>query len=276
MMKTVLVTGTSSGIGKATAELLSEKGYFVYANVLEEDHLAIWESAENIQGIVFDVRKKEEIARARDVVQSERGELYGIVNNAGISNWGPILDISDQIWKDNLETNLMGAVTVTRTFFPLLSKDSARIVNVSSVTGKLVLPFMGPYHVAKAALEAFSDTLRREFQLAKMRHIKVSVIEPASVDTAIWTHAEQKVVFPESSPFYSTAYKMGKGLIQQEKGVAIAPRVVARTIFKALSARRPRIRYMVGPQSTLIRILCSLPDWVVDRVAYAAGKKLLK
>jgi NAD(P)-dependent dehydrogenase (short-subunit alcohol dehydrogenase family) len=264
-MKKVLVTGTGSGIGEATARLLAEKGFFVYANVLEAEELARWEGVENVKGVRFDIRQEEEVARAFAEIRKESDELHGVVNNAGISNWGPVLDIPDEYFRNNLETNLLGTVRVTRTFLPLLSRTSGRVVNVSSISGRLIFPFMGPYHITKAALEAFSDTLRRELLLVdELKRIQVSVVEPGSVDTRLWDLAKETTIFPSASPFYRTALDIGHGIVDQEKAKAFPPRLVARTICRALRARRPKTRYLVSPESPLFRVLLLLPDRWLD------------
>ncbi|MBI4510458.1 MAG: SDR family NAD(P)-dependent oxidoreductase [Deltaproteobacteria bacterium] len=267
-MRKVLITGTSSGIGRATAQFLAERGYFVYAGVRQKAHLQIWEGVKNVKAMLFDVRRDDEINQVVEQIKTEAGGLYALVNNAGISNWGPILDIPNEVFRDNLETNLLGPIKVTRAFLPLLNGNSARIINISSVSGKLIFPFMGPYHVAKAALEAFSDTLRRELLINEMRNIKVVVVEPGSVATRLWDRAEATTVFAPSSPFYQTALSVGHAIIKQERAGAFPPELVSRAVWKALSVRRPKGRYIVSPQSLFFKLLLRLPDSWLDRLAY--------
>lgn len=272
-MKKILVTGTSSGIGLVTAKLLAQSGYYVYANIRNREHAKIFEGMSNIDSICFDVRDIESIKKVASQID---GKLFAIVNNAGISYWSPLLDVPQEIFEDVLNTNLYGALNVYKVFFDKLSRDDSRIINITSVSGKLIFPHMGPYHVSKAALETLSDSLRREHKLAGLDYLKTTIIEPGSVDTRLWERARNTTIFPKSSIFYESAYKVGHGIIEQESRVAFSPMLVAKAILGELKSADPKIRVVVGPQSWLYKILMLFPDWLFDKLLILLTKKYLK
>lgn len=272
-MKSVLVTGTSSGIGLVTVKHLIANGFHVYANVRNPDHLKIWKDYQNVTPICFDVR---DIKSIESVAKQIPNDLFGIVNNAGISFWSPMLDVPEDIFKDVIETNLFGALNVYKVFFHKLNKVDARIINISSVSGKLIFPHMGPYHVSKAALETMSDSLRREHLLAGLKHIKTTIIEPGSVDTRLWERAKNTTIFPRDSIFFDSAYKVGHGVIEQEMRNAFPPQWIAEAILKTLKSRKPKIRLIVSPQKWIFKILLNLPDFIFDKLLILITKRFLK
>lgn len=272
-MKNILVTGTSSGIGLVTAKLLAANGFHVYANVRDPDHLDIWKGVENVTPVLFDVRNQDSISKVADKIPSP---LYAIVNNAGISAWTPMLDCPMDKFDDIVRTNVYGPLHVYKTFFHKLDPKDARIINISSVSGKLIFPFMGPYHVSKSALETLSDSMRREHLINGMKHIKVTIIEPGSVDTRLWERARTTTIFPKSSPFYQTAINMGHGIIEQEMRGAFPPSWIASAVLKNLNRKNPKIREIVSPQKWIFKVLMLIPDWLFDKLFLIITKKFIK
>lgn len=270
----VVVTGVSSGIGRACALELERRGFRVFGGVRsEEDAESIRsEASERFMPLILDVTDSEAIAAARDTVERELGDepLAGIVNNAGIGAGGPLeaLDIAEL--RRVLEVNTVAPVAVTQAFIPRLRASRGRVVNVSSVGGRVAVPFLGPYSASKYGLEALSDSLRRELL---PWGIHVALIEPGNVKTRIWEKGTSQL---EEFRARSTEAQMrlyGANLEQMGKAIAladrrgIAPEKVARAVAHALTAERPRTRYLIGPDARVqIAIDRALPTRVVDRL----------
>ncbi|MBA4210573.1 MAG: oxidoreductase, partial [Parvibaculum sp.] len=197
-MKSVVVTGVSTGIGNAAARVLAKKGFRVFGSVRKEADAAALKKdlGESFVPLVFDVTDEAGVARAAAEVRAALGgeKLAGLVNNAGIAVSGPLIDLDPDEFRKQMEVNVTGPFLVTQAFAPLLGTDRAlkgepgRIVNISSVAGIRAMPFLGPYAASKFALEGFSEALRRELM---MFGIDVVVIGPGPVKTAIWDKAEE-------------------------------------------------------------------------------------
>ena len=265
---TVLVTGASSGIGEATALHLRELGFDAVAAVRKD------EDAERLAGrglrtLKLDVTDADSIAAARDELGD--GPLAGLVNNAGIAVAAPLEFLPLDQLRQQLEVNLIGQLAVTQRFLPALRAARGRIVNVSSIGGRVALPLVGAYHASKFALEAVSDTLRRELL---SQGVDVIVIEPGGVKTPIWRKGDELATEltadlpPEGRRLYGNliaAIRKQTAKIATETG--IEPRVVAEAIGHALTARRPRARYLVGRDAKMRAPAAAvLPDRVMDRI----------
>jgi NAD(P)-dependent dehydrogenase (short-subunit alcohol dehydrogenase family) len=265
---TVLVTGASTGIGEATVLHLSELGFAAVAAVRKD------EDAERLAGrglrtVKLDVTDIDSIAAARD--QLGDGPLAGLVNNAGIAVAAPLEFLPLDQLRHQLEVNLIGQLAVTQRFLPALRAGRGRIVNVSSIGGRVALPLVGAYHASKFALEAISDTLRRELL---SQGVDVIVIEPGGVKTPIWRKGDELAaeltadLSPEGRRRYGdliAAIRKQTTKIATETG--IEPRVVAEAIGHALTARRPRARYLVGRDAKLrAPVAAVLPDRLMDRI----------
>jgi NAD(P)-dependent dehydrogenase (short-subunit alcohol dehydrogenase family) len=265
---TVLVTGASTGIGEATVLHLKTLGFDAIGAVRKD------EDAERLEGrgirtVRIDVTNAEQIAAARD----ELGEtpLTGLVNNAGIAVAAPLEFLPIDRLRQQLEINLIGQVAVTQAFLPALRRARGRIVNVSSIGGRVGLPLVGPYNASKFGLEGLSDSLRRE-----LRHLGVDVIliEPGGVKTPIWDKGEELAdemledIPPEATQLYGRLIekvRAGTREIATDRG--IEPREVAEAIGTALTADRPKTRYLVGKDAKLrARMAAVLPDRVMDRM----------
>jgi NAD(P)-dependent dehydrogenase (short-subunit alcohol dehydrogenase family) len=258
----VVVTGASSGIGAAIARELATRGFRVFGTVRRlEDGRAL--AAARVVPVILDVIDAASIGRAR--VEVERAlagtPLGGLVNNAGIPAAGPLELYPLEELRRVLEVNLVGAVAVTQAFLPLLKAARGRIVNISSVAGRGALPFMGPYAASKFALEAVSDSWRRELLPFGVR---VIVIEPGNFRTRIW----DKAAALDLSRYRGSAYepvleRFSRGAVRRG-AQAPPPDRVARIVAQALVARRPPIRVVVSAHSWVDRLVLRIPDRLVD------------
>jgi NAD(P)-dependent dehydrogenase (short-subunit alcohol dehydrogenase family) len=265
---TVLVTGCSSGIGEATALHLNELGFDAVAAV-RKDEDAERLAARGVRTVKLDVTDCDSIAAAR--AEFGDGALAGLVNNAGIAVAAPLEFLPLDQLRHQLEVNLIGQLAVIQRFLPALRSGRGRIVNISSIGGRVALPLLGAYHASKFALEAISDTLRREL-LAQ--GVDVIVIEPGTVKTPIWRKGEELAVEltsdmpPEAERLYGAqiaAVRKQTAKIATETG--IDPRVVAEAIGHALTAKRPRARYLVGRDAKMrVPVAALLPDRTLDRL----------
>jgi NAD(P)-dependent dehydrogenase (short-subunit alcohol dehydrogenase family) len=271
---TVLITGASSGIGAATAHHLGQLGFAVVGAVRKDEDAERIRSA-GLRAVKLEVTDPDSIAAAR----SELGDapLAGLVNNAGIAVAAPIEFIPLEQLRRQLEINLVGQVAVTQQFLPALRTGRGRIVNVSSIGGRLALPLMGAYNMSKFGLEAISDSLRREL---RPHGVDVIVIEPGGVKTPIWRKGNeladdlQAAMPPEAERLYGPmveALRAQTVKIQNERGIEASE--VAEAIGVALTAKRPRARYLVGRDAKLRAPAAAvLPDRIMDRlVARALG-----
>jgi NAD(P)-dependent dehydrogenase (short-subunit alcohol dehydrogenase family) len=269
---TVLVTGASTGIGEATALHLRELGFDAVAGV-RKDEDAERLATSGLRTVKLDVADANSIAAAR--AELGGGTLAGLVNNAGIAVAAPLEFLPIDQLRHQLEVNLVGQVAVTQAFLPALRAARGRIVNVSSIGGRVALPLVSPYNASKFGLEAVSDSLRREL----LPHgVDVIVIEPGGVKTPIWRKGdelaeEMLATMPaEAERLYG---RQIEGLrrettrIAQETG--IEPREVAEAIGRALTASRPRTRYLVGRDAKVRSVVAKvLPDRVMDRLIVRA------
>jgi NAD(P)-dependent dehydrogenase (short-subunit alcohol dehydrogenase family) len=265
-----LVTGASTGIGRATADLLAERGFAVLGSVRTDADAAALSSENHITPVRFDVTSEDEIRRGASEVADLVGSqgLGGLVNNAGVAVSGPLEFVSIAEIRRQLEVNLVGAIAVTQAFLPLVRRARGRLVNVSSISGRVAVPLLGPYAMSKWALEAASDALRRELSPFG---IHVSVVEPGAIKTPIWkkgtdTAEERTAKMP---PGVKELYGERMEWLQErarEMGETAAPaEAVARAIHHALTAARPRTRYLVGRDAKLLaRLAWLLPDRTLD------------
>jgi NAD(P)-dependent dehydrogenase (short-subunit alcohol dehydrogenase family) len=266
-----VVTGTSSGVGRATARALAERGFHVLAGVrrsADGDEIA----AERLEPVTLDVTDAADVASIADRVREDTGArpLGALVNNAGIAVNAPVESIPMESWRRQLEVNFFGQVALTQALLPALLASRGRIVNVSSIGGRVVGPTFGAYAASKFALEAMSDALRREVDPLGVR---VIVVEPGTVATPIWDKglatAEELVAgMPaEQRDRYADLTEAVRARAAQNQRRGIDPTEVARVIADAVDARKPRTRYLVGRDAKLMaRMARVLPDRVMDRL----------
>ncbi len=247
-MKSIVVTGVSSGIGRGIAKVLVEKGFHVFGSVRDaaDARQLQAEFSEGLTPLVFDVTDEAAVERAAAVVQQtlDSESLAGLVNNAGVSFTGPLLYQPLDEFRKQIDVNLVGAFIVTKAFAPLLrnqqARNAGRIVNISSVGGKMGPPFLGAYAASKHGLEGMSESLRRELQIFG---IKVVVIGPGSVATPIWDKAEAADASRYADTVYAEPLKKFTEFMLEGGRKGLAPERIGEVVLTALTASRPRLRY---------------------------------
>ena len=252
-MKSVLITGASTGIGRASALRMDAEGWRVFAAVRrEEDATALRDAgSDRLVPVMLDVTDAGQIAAAVKQVAAEVGEagLDGLVNNAGIAVLSPLETIPVEDFRRQIEVNLTAQVAVTQAFLPLIRRATGRVVFVSSIGGRMALPFGAPYHASKYGIEAVADCLRQELRPWK---IDVAVIEPGSIDTAIWERGERiadevsERAHDSQEELYGKTIERFRAAVKRTADRGIPPEKVAKAILHALTAGRPRTRYVVG------------------------------
>ena len=265
MVATVVVTGVSSGIGAATARRLAGSGAHVFGSVRRLEAAARLQSelGDKFTPLIFDVREEGAVyAAASQVRQALAGSrLCGLVNNAGVAVPGPLALQPIAEFRDQVEVNLVGPLMVTQAFLPLLGTDPTltglpgRIINISSVGGKLGGPFLGAYVAAKHALEGLSETLRRELMLFG---IDVIIVAPGAVATPIWDKAEEVPLEPLAATPYGPALRRMRDDALKNGRAGYPPEKVAEVIWTALNTAKPAARYAV--------VINKLTNWTIPRL----------
>ncbi len=277
----ILVTGSSTGIGRATARLLARLGYFVFAAVRKEADAESWraEGQDRIEPVILDVTNADSVSTAMahiDVRVGARG-LYGLVNNAGIGLGGPIEFLPLDDLRRQFEVNLFGLVAVTQAAMPLIRRARGRVVHVSSASGLVSQPFAGPYCASKFALEAIADAMRMEL---RSTGIKVSIVEPGRIKTPIWerTLAEadrlRAAMAPKAEEYYGAELDQITSIVKKAEASGIPAEHVAEAILHAFNSPFPRTRYIVGVDAK-VQVLASkiLPTRAFDALAVFLMKK---
>jgi NAD(P)-dependent dehydrogenase (short-subunit alcohol dehydrogenase family) len=269
----VLITGASTGIGRATALRLARSGWTVLAGVrrTEDGAALVAAGGERVVPIVLDVTDAAQIAAAVERV-GEQGRLDALVNNAGIGFGGPLELIPIEDLRSQFEVNVLGHVAVTQAMLPALRRERGRIVFVSSIGGRVAMAFTAPYAASKHAVEAIGDALRVELRSSNVR---VALVEPGSVATPIWEKSRAQgdslsVPAELTDEYGHVPAAMGKVLEDTERR-GIPPEQVAETIERALTARRMKARYLIGRDAKAMLLAKRLlPDLVFDKVARRA------
>jgi NAD(P)-dependent dehydrogenase (short-subunit alcohol dehydrogenase family) len=273
----VVVTGASTGIGRACALRLDRLGFQVFAGVRKDaDGKALKKKAKcNLTPIRMDVTDDAAIAAAAEAVGSAVAEegLLGLVNNAGIAVPGPIEFLPLKDLRSQLDVNVVGQVAVTQAFLPLIRKGSGRIVNIGSIGGRMATPFQGAYNASKFAMEALTDSLRMEL---KPWGIHVAIVEPGNIDTPIWQKGlGQADVLLGKMPahgreLYDPAVDAARQAAEKSAQAGIPPSAVAKAVVHALTADKPKTRYLVGTDARIQAVVARLvpdgmKDWLVAR-----------
>ena len=272
-MKSVVVTGVSTGIGWGAAKVLIGQGFRVFGSVRKQadaDRLQA-EFGANFVPIMFDVTDEAAVAAAASQVRKALGgeTLFGLVNNAGVAFAGPLLNLPIEDFRQQIEINLTGVVIVTQAFAPLLGVDAdlkgppGRIVNISSVGGKNGGPFLAPYVASKFAIEGLSESLRRELMLFG---VDVIIVAPGAVATPIWNKAEEVDVTPYMNTPYATSLDRIRKYMIASGGKGLKPEVLGEAIAKALTTPKPKVRYTVAPNPLENFMTANLPRRTVDRM----------
>jgi len=259
-LKTVLVTGASSGIGAACAERLARGGWRVLAGVRREG-----DAPDGTEEVLLDVTDHEQIGAAAEQVD----ELQGLVNNAGIAAAGPLEFLPIEVFRQQLEVNVTGQVAVTQALLPALRRGRGRIVFMGSIAGKSALPFLGAYGASKHALEAIADSLRIELS---PWGIGVTIVEPGTIKTPIWTRSAQRAdelletIDERFDEFYGPTIARFRRIALARGSGGAPPDKVARVVEEALTAARPPSRRLVGRDARIRAAFELLPDRLRDRV----------
>jgi NAD(P)-dependent dehydrogenase (short-subunit alcohol dehydrogenase family) len=271
-MRTVLVTGASTGIGRATALRLDADGWRVFAGVRNpaDGESLRRDASDRLLPVTLDVTEPEQIAAAGELVERESpGGLDGLVNNAGVAVPGPLETIPLDDLRHQLEVNLIAYVAVSQAFLPQIRRAEGRLVFLASIGGRVAFPFGGPYHASKFATEAIGDVFRQEL---RPWGIKVAIIEPGSIDTPIWergkrTGEEIEAKSPRTNLLYGAALDKFKKVIEDTAERGIPPEKVAKAISHALTSSRPKSRYLVGLDAKVqARLKPLVPTAVFDRI----------
>jgi NAD(P)-dependent dehydrogenase (short-subunit alcohol dehydrogenase family) len=253
----VLVTGASTGIGRATAERLARAGWTVYASVRVGG-----DAPPGTDELVFDVTDAAAIARAAEGVE----RLDGLVDNAGIAIAAPLEYLPPDELTRQLDVNVVGQLRVLQAFVPALRRARGRIVIVGSVAGRSALPFLGAYAMSKFALEAMADALRVELQPWGLH---VAIVEPATIATPMWTKPQRSLddFPPEAAERYGARLQRFAQLAAERSSAhAVSTDTVAKAIEHALTAPKPKTRYLIGPDAKRRAAVQLLPDRLRDRV----------
>jgi len=275
----VVVTGSSTGIGRASVLELDRLGFRVFAGVRRaEDAEGLRAAAsERLEPLLLDVTQPEDISSAVErVTEAIPAGLAGLVNNAGVAMAGPVELIPIDDFRRQIEVNLIGQVAMTQAFLPALRKARGRVVFLSSIGGLFANPYMAPYHASKFGVEAVGDSLRQEL---RPFGIGVSIVEPGSVATPIWEKGKgtaesiQGRLTPEERTLYGEKVARMAAIAERTGARGVQPEKVASAIAHALTARRPRTRYLVGADARAMALLGRIvPDRIRDRlVARATG-----
>jgi NAD(P)-dependent dehydrogenase (short-subunit alcohol dehydrogenase family) len=283
----VVITGASTGIGAACALYLNRLGWQVFAGVRKEaDGEALQQQAAGathfpsashlpLTPILLDVTDAASIAAAAETVAAaaDPAGLAGLVNNAGIALTGPLEFLPLADLRRQFEVNVVGQVAVTQAFLPLLRQGQGRIVNMGSISGRVAMPFLGPYAASKFALEALTDSLRVEL---RPWNLHVAIVEPGPIATPIWAKslavADDLIrhLPPQGHTLYGLALAAARERGIHSSQAGIPPETVARVVAHALTAKRPKTRYLVGHGLWLVILLTKffpdrLRDWLITR-----------
>ncbi|MCL5258607.1 MAG: SDR family oxidoreductase [Firmicutes bacterium] len=274
--RAVVVTGSSSGIGRATALRLAGNGWIVFGGVRSEaDGERLAALHPNLRPVILDVTNAADLAEAARSVALRGVPLRGVVSNAGVAVAGPLEFLPLDAVRRQFEVNVFGALAVTQTFMPLLRTTRGRLVFVGSIAGRLSPPFVAPYAASKHALAAFADSLRVELHDSGVR---VALVEPGPVATPIWEkgRAGKDALIasmpPEAMRYYTRAIAALAAQAGEEERRGMKADDVARAIESALTAPRPRARYLLGRPARIQAAIALLPEDLRDRLIRKAMK----
>ena len=272
-MRSVVITGASTGIGWACAKYLLDKGFRVFGSVRKQadaDRLKT-EFGQNFTPLIFDVTDEAAVlAAGREVRAALNGEtLAGLVNNAGVAVAGPVLELSADEFRRQMNVNVIGPIITTQAFGPLLGADpqlkgpKGRIVMMSSVAGRNGNPLLSAYSASKHALDGLAESLRREMMLFG---IDVIIVAPGAVKTPIWGKAEEIDISQyQNSPFYPALQKIRKFMLQLGE-TGLPAENIAECVFAALTNASPKVRYQITPDPMRHLITAILPKRTVDKI----------
>ena len=256
--KPILITGSNSGIGRKALELLLKEGYFVYAGVRKEEDLQELNKLPNTLAIKLDVTNEDQIKTAVQIIKKEGRGLYGLVNNAGIAEVGPMITSSIDMMKNIFEVNVFGPHRMVLACLPFLKQPKGRIVNIGSISGILTGRFLGLYSMSKHALEAYSDSL---IQDAVELGMYVSIIEPGNFKSDIGKNMYERMKKEQEGYRINMTDNQRKQQFKEvekhflnDQGFP-EPDLVAKAILDAISSEKPKPRYLVTTKDETIWVL---------------------
>jgi len=272
-MRSVVITGASTGIGWATAKMLLDRGFRVFGSVRQQadaDRLKS-EFGANFTPLLFDVTDEAAVlSAAREVRSALGGEtLAGLVNNAGIAVAGPLLELPIEQFRQQMDINVIGPILAVQAFGPLLGSDpelkgpKARIVMISSVAGKSGNPLTSAYSASKHAVEGLSESLRRELMLFG---IDVIIVAPGAVKTPIWGKSGAAAAPDNSNSPYRVARAKMLDFAKELSEIGLPPEKIAERILEALTSPNPKVRYQIAPDPMRQLIVSTLPKRMVDKI----------
>ena len=263
--KSVLITGTSSGIGYATAKRLAEEGFIVFAGIRKKsDKFKVEKLHKNIRGVYLDITNQESIDKAFWYIIKQTDRLYALINNAGAAYAGPIELMPIDAVKEQFNLNTFGALALTQKFIPFLKHG--RVINISSMASSGVFPFVAPYCASKRALDILFNALFVE----NKDDITVVSIKPDVIKTPIWSRAIDihKKIFSNIKESQSDKYKAELLMLEKQsinnQTHGITPETVANTVLKALKAKNPKPSYFVGAKALWVELYSKLPQTIVN------------
>jgi NAD(P)-dependent dehydrogenase (short-subunit alcohol dehydrogenase family) len=281
--RSVVVTGASTGIGWAVAQVLTQRGFHVFGSVRKaaDAERLVAAFGQAVTPLMFDVTDEAAVRAAAGRVEAalDGRLLAGLVNNAGIAVAGPLLHLPIDEWRKQLEVNLTGVVIATQAFAPLVgarkpasgqssSSRPGRIVNMGSVGGRNANPFMAPYCTSKFGLEGLSESLRRELLPFG---VDVVVIAPGAVATPIWDKADEIDTAAYAGTVYGPALDRLRAYMLSLGKSGLPPERIGEAVHAALTVARPKVRYTITPQPGQFLLSQVLPKRTLDRIV---GKRL--
>ncbi|MBV8951466.1 MAG: SDR family oxidoreductase [Actinobacteria bacterium] len=282
-MATVLITGTSSGIGEACVARLASADWTVFAGVRraeDGDRIKARHSGD-VRPVLVDVTNRDHVQRAVAEITAECGTrgLDGLVNNAGVGTGGPIEYLDEDDWRSVFEVNFFSVVALTQATLPLLRTAQGRIVHIGSIGGRLSTPGLAPYSASKHALEALAEAQRHEYARSGSG-VHVSLVEPGEVKTAIWDKGDATVdeierrLDDDGRQRYGWLLDQSRGFLDEGRHRGVAAERVARAVEQALTATRPKARYLIGPDAKAYgHVLTRLPDRARDTLVALGSRR---
>ena len=274
MQKSALVTGVSTGIGRAIATSLAGAGWQVFGSVRNDKDAADFEKdlGGKATALIFDVTDRAAVEQAAADLSAKLGDggLDLLVNNAGLSRNGPLQYLNLDDLRYQLEVNTIALFSVTQVFLPLLGAqvpkraNPGRIINISSVGGQVAMPFLGPYAASKFAVEALSDSFRRELMVYG---IDVTIIQPGPIKTAIWEKINEEEIVRYRETAYGPAIENMLNFVAESEQKGLPAEAVGKLVLRILKSKRPKTRYVIqrgGPIAHFISRM--LPDRLLDRL----------
>lgn len=274
MKKSILVTGTSTGIGRSVALDLAASGWRVFASVRKSaDAKDLQAEADGeLIPLQFDVAKEASVDKAiAELGEKAGGKLHGLVNNAGVYMGGPLELMRTEEIEQTFAVNVTGLLLVTRACLPMLRAAGGRIINISSISGLVAMPGVSVYAASKHAVEAITDSLRVEL---RPFGVKVIAVEPGGIKTPIWdkgaardASAREETGSAETRELYAPLVRLLEKLNSKPGG--LPPEAVAKVVSDALESAQPKNRYLVGKDAKVLSWLDRLPDGLRDRTIAA-------